>query len=132
MKKSYKLKLVIVGFAVFTHGCSKEDTSTPEIEESVELSHEQLLESSEGSACCIVGPVKVTADSQVEYSYGTNIPNANTISWEVVSGDIEIVGETTSSIVVLRFSASFTQGKVMALGSNSDVGCGETITITTE
>ena len=85
-----------------------------------------------GTACCIQRNTELDPSAEIVYEYSTNLPNAQT-TWEVTSGDIEIVSGGNSPTVTIRLGDSFTEGQITALGTGDRSGielrCSATVSI---
>lgn len=92
--------------------------------ESQEIDCEEFLRAnSSDSACCIDGKNNVSAGATEMYTYGTNIDSPE-YTWQVISGDIEIIDGENSAQATFKFGDNFTSGAIEALGMGSIDGCG--------
>ena len=91
-----------------------------------------------GTACCTQRNSELTIGDTIEYEYFTNLIHTN-VSWEVHSGDMEIISGSNASVVKVRLGDSFTQGEIRVLGKgicvesdDVDCACGHPIKITSK
>jgi len=75
------------------------------------------------AACCISGKTFVKAGATEIYTYNaSNEPQ--TFTWQVISGDIEIIEGENSAQVTFKFGDDFTSGVIEASGMGELYGCG--------
>ncbi len=86
----------------------------------------------DGTACCIQRNSELSTSAPIVYEYFTNIVNPD-ITWEVVSGDIEIVSGANSSTVSVRLGSSFTSGELVgsSIGATGQL-CSDLVVISAD
>ncbi len=85
----------------------------------------------DGTICCTQRNSDLSFSSTIEYEYFTNLSNPK-VSWQVNTGDIEILSGENSNVVSIRLGEGFTEGELYVLGSSGDnsiLMCGHPILI---
>ena len=138
MKKitNYFLPLLIVSFLTFS--CSDDNESDNDnidceiIEEingvKYRETNQNCIASFSGTICTISGQLEASPNETIKLQYNSNIEDPN-ITWEIESGDIELVENQTPSIASFRINEGFQGAVVIALGSGIQQ-CSEKIEIT--
>ena len=127
MKTSLKLRSLIFA-SLFTlatiSACTTNETDSIILQDTADLSCADSKANDpdfDGTACCIQRNSELSASAPIVYEYFTNLPNPD-VSWEVVSGDIEIVSGANSSTVTIRLGSSFTGGEISGGATSDDNG----------
>ncbi|SHJ51206.1 hypothetical protein SAMN04488028_101353 [Reichenbachiella agariperforans] len=130
--KNFRIVLFFIGALTFS--CSDSDDNTVSLEDDAPdtcANTEVYDPNFTGTACCIQRNSDLSIGEIIEYEYFTNLTDPS-IDWEVISGDIEIVSGSSSSVVTIRLGDSFTEGVINAQGISSEnaaLACGESVTI---
>jgi len=110
---------VVTDRIVLQKECEKESEETDCVE---------FLSTASDSACCLSGKSSVSPGETEVYTYSTNVDSPQ-YTWEVISGDIEIIQGDNSSQATFKFGDDFTSGVIEAVGMGSEKGCGTQQTI---
>ena len=84
-----------------------------------------------GTICCTQRNTPLSLEDTIEYEYFTNLPNVS-VSWEILSGDIEFVSDDNSKKVTIKLRDNFREGQLRGIGTSIDdtfLLCTHTITI---
>ncbi|MDY0779931.1 hypothetical protein [Tenacibaculum sp. IB213877] len=128
-----KINLILAFFLILLLSCSENNDSQKFnlTDDTTGICDDPRLNDPEdGTICCIQRNSQLSIDSTVEYEYKTNIPNPS-IKWTVVSGDINIVSDTNSNILVIEFGNNFNKGEINCVGESSEI-CTESVLIVKE
>ena len=68
-----------------------------------------------GTACCISGPTVAKPGDTLRYHYQINHRDAK-VSWQIIEGDISVIGGQGSTTVTVEFGPNFTTGLIIGVG----------------
>ncbi|MEO9966728.1 MAG: IPT/TIG domain-containing protein [Reichenbachiella sp.] len=83
-----------------------------------------------GNVCDIYGPNTASPGDQLVYEHESNNEN-ETFTWEVISGDMQIISGAGTEFVGVEFGSEFDGGSLSVTGT-SDIECGNVLDISLE
>lgn len=117
-------KLFGIAFlSLIVFSCSKEN-------ENLESSLTVVKSQSGPITCDIVGSVIVVPGSNYTYNYPNNF-NANSITWSTSGTGMTIISGQNTGTITIQFSSQFSGGTVLVSGTNGNLGCNDTLSIST-
>lgn len=87
------------------------------------------IKSFSGTICCISGPLEVSANATIQFTYSNNL-NEPDVIWEVLSGKLALQETTNSTTAIFEVEEGFVGGAIRAWGvSNDKRECSEIVEI---
>ncbi|WP_258098767.1 hypothetical protein [Marinoscillum pacificum] len=108
-----KLNLLSVGLIFIVFGCTTNGIDEPIILEEASALNDPI-------SCDINGLENVCAGSTRTYTFKPTSYVPTSFSWQVVSGNMSIVGSQSSNSVTVQFASNFTTGRLEGTGGNSN------------
>jgi hypothetical protein len=133
--KNLKLLIILIGISFIS--CSENDSTSITLEDNVpggscEVDDPRLTDPNyEGTICCFQRNSALSLNTPVIYEYLTNLSDPS-VTWQIESGDIQIVSGQDSKIITINLGENFEGGIIKVLGTSTDgLACSEAVVITT-